>query len=94
VNALQTAVEAKAQALAAAGVPAVNADGYATGTATDSVCVACPPGGQVPFAGPVTRVGADLALAVLEAVRSGAALDQASRARGAESPERAPGALG
>jgi adenosylcobinamide hydrolase len=81
VNALQTAVEAKAQALAAAGVPAANADGHATGTATDSVCVACPAGAQVPFAGPVTRVGADLALAVLRAVRSGAALDQASRAR-------------
>lgn len=78
VNALQTAVEAKAQALAAAGVRAANADGYATGTATDSVCVACPPGAQVPFAGPVTRIGAELALAVLEAVRSGAALDRAA----------------
>ncbi len=78
VNALQTAVEAKAQALAAAGVRAANADGYATGTATDSVCVACPPGAQVPFAGPVTRIGAELALAVLEAVRSGAALDRAT----------------
>jgi adenosylcobinamide hydrolase len=78
VNALQTAVEAKAQALAAAGVRAANADGYATGTATDSVCVACPAGAQVPFAGPVTRVGAELALAVLEAVRSGAALDRAA----------------
>jgi adenosylcobinamide hydrolase len=78
VNALQTAVEAKAQALAAARVPAANAEGYATGTATDSVCVACPPGGRVPFAGPVTRVGAELALAVLEAVRSGAKLDRAA----------------
>jgi adenosylcobinamide hydrolase len=80
VNALQTAVEAKAQALAAARVPAANADGYATGTATDSVCVACPPGARVPFAGPVTRVGAELALAVLEAVRSGAELDRAAAA--------------
>jgi adenosylcobinamide hydrolase len=74
VGALQTAVEAKAQALAAAGVAAANAPGYATGTATDAICVACPPGERVPFAGPVTRVGADLARAVLEAVRSGAAL--------------------
>jgi adenosylcobinamide hydrolase len=73
VNALQTAVEAKAQALAAAGVRAANANGHATGTATDSVCVACPPGARVPFAGPATRVGAELALAVLEAVRAGAA---------------------
>jgi adenosylcobinamide hydrolase len=78
VNALQTAVEAKAQALAAVGVRAANADGYATGTATDSLCVACPPGATMPFAGPVTRVGAELALAVMEAVRSGAALDRAA----------------
>jgi adenosylcobinamide hydrolase len=76
VNALQTAVEAKAQALAAARVEATNAAGFATGTATDSICVACPPGERVKFAGPVTRVGAELALAVLEAVRSGAELDR------------------
>ncbi len=80
VNAVQTAVEAKAQALAAARVLAANAEGYATGTATDSVCVACPPGALVPFAGPVTRVGAELAQAVMEAVRSGAALDRATAA--------------
>lgn len=81
VNALQTAVEAKAQALAAARVAAANADGWATGTATDSVCVACPPGGREGFAGPATRVGAELALAVLEAVRSGAELGRAAAAR-------------
>jgi adenosylcobinamide hydrolase len=74
VGAVQTAVEAKAQALAAARVPAANDAGYATGTATDAVCIACPAGGRVPFAGPVTRVGADLARAVLEVVRSGAEL--------------------
>ncbi len=90
VNALQTAVEAKAQALAAARVPAANADGYATGTATDSVCVACPPGGRVPFAGPVTRVGADLALAVLEAIRSGSELDQVSGGVRASTASAAP----
>jgi adenosylcobinamide hydrolase len=80
VNALQTAVEAKAQALAAARVAAANAHGWATGTATDSVCVACPPGERVGFAGPATRVGAELALAVLEAVWSGAELDRAAAA--------------
>jgi adenosylcobinamide amidohydrolase len=80
VNALQTAVEAKAQALAAAKVLAANAAGFATGTATDSICVACPPGERVKFAGPVTRVGAELALAVLEAVRSGAEPDRAAAA--------------
>ncbi len=79
VGALQTAVEAKAQALAAARVPAANAAGYATGTATDAVCVACPPGGRVPFAGPVTRVGADLAGAVLAAIQSGAELAEGWR---------------
>ncbi len=76
VDALRTAVEAKAQALAAARVPAVNAPGFATGTATDAICVACPPGERVPFAGPVTRAGADLARAVLEAVRAGAELSR------------------
>ncbi|HYT25618.1 MAG TPA: adenosylcobinamide amidohydrolase [Actinomycetota bacterium] len=72
-GALQTAVEAKAQALAAARIPAVNAAGFATGTATDSVCVACPPGARSPFAGPATRTGGDLARAVYEAVIAGAA---------------------
>jgi adenosylcobinamide amidohydrolase len=40
------------------------------------VCVACPPGARVPFAGPVTRVGADLARAVLQAIQSGAELSR------------------
>jgi adenosylcobinamide hydrolase len=71
-NALATAVEAKAQALAEVGVPALNASGAATGTATDSVCVACPPGSREPFAGPATRAGGDLARAVRAAVVEGA----------------------
>jgi len=78
-GALQTAVEAKAQALAAARVPAANADGFATGTATDALCVACPPGSAVPFAGPATRVGGDLARAVFEAVLAGALADRLRR---------------
>jgi adenosylcobinamide amidohydrolase len=73
---LQTAVEAKAQALATARVPAANAAGFATGTATDALCVACPPGATVPFAGPATRVGGDLARAVFEAVLAGALADR------------------
>lgn len=72
VNAVQTAVEAKAQALAAARVAALNAEGFATGTATDSICVACPPGGEVPYAGPATDHGGDLARAVYRAVVNGA----------------------
>jgi adenosylcobinamide amidohydrolase len=72
VAAVQTATEAKAQALADAGVDAINHDGPATGTATDSVCVAAPPGGGVAFAGPATDVGAAIALAVHESVHAGA----------------------
>lgn len=72
VNAVQTAVEAKAQALAAARVVALNADGFATGTATDSICVACPPGEVAPYAGPATPQGRDLAQAVYQAVLNGA----------------------
>jgi adenosylcobinamide hydrolase len=85
VNALATAVEAKAQALAAARIPARNADGYATGTATDAICVACPPGAGSAFAGPVTRVGADIARAVYEVVLAGIA------ARGRAGVDPVPG---
>ncbi|MFL5820204.1 MAG: adenosylcobinamide amidohydrolase [Solirubrobacteraceae bacterium] len=75
-GALQTAVEAKAQALADARVAAANGGGWATGTATDSVCVACPPGGRAKFAGPVTGVGASLARAVHAAVLAGAVAER------------------
>jgi adenosylcobinamide hydrolase len=75
-GAAQTAVEAKAQALADAGVRAGNHDGFATGTATDSFAIAALPGGGTPFAGPATRVGADIARAVLGAVRAGALADR------------------
>ena len=72
VSAVQTATEAKAQALADAGVRALNHHGPATGTATDAICVAAPPGGEVAFAGPATAVGAAIAHAVHGAVLSGA----------------------
>jgi len=72
VTAVQTATEAKAQALADAGVRALNHHGPATGTATDAICVATPPGGEVAFAGPATAVGAAIAHAVHGAVLSGA----------------------
>jgi adenosylcobinamide hydrolase len=73
VGAVSTAVEAKVQALATAGVKAGSVT--ATGTATDSLCVACPEapaGSPVQFAGPATRVGTDLARAVHDAVVLGA----------------------
>jgi adenosylcobinamide amidohydrolase len=83
-GAAQTAVEAKAQALAATGVPATNAAGPATGTATDAFCIAALPGARVAFAGPATRVGGDIAHAVFAAVRAGALEERvAAPARGA-----------
>jgi adenosylcobinamide amidohydrolase len=76
VAAVQTATEAKAQALADAGVLALNHAGHATGTATDAICVAARSGDRVRFAGPATPVGAAIALAVHSAVRSGARVHQ------------------
>jgi adenosylcobinamide hydrolase len=84
VGAVQTAVEAKAQALADAGIRAVNATGFATGTATDSVCVAAPAGGTTRFAGPATVVGAQLAQAVHAAVVQGAVAARERRPHRAE----------
>jgi adenosylcobinamide amidohydrolase len=72
VAAVQTATEAKAQALADAGVRALNHHGPATGTATDAICVATTPGAEVAFAGPATAIGAAIAHAVHGAVLSGA----------------------
>jgi adenosylcobinamide amidohydrolase len=72
VTAVQTATEAKAQALADAGVRALNHHGPATGTATDAICVATPPGAEFAFAGPATAIGAAIAHAVHGAVLSGA----------------------
>ncbi len=72
VYAVQTATEAKAQALADARIPAENHDGYATGTATDSICVAARPGATEPFAGPMSAAGAAIARCVHAAVLEGA----------------------
>jgi adenosylcobinamide amidohydrolase len=70
-GALQTAVEAKVQALAEAGIGAHNTTGFATGTASDAIAIACPPGASVAFAGPATEAGHDLAWAIREAVSDG-----------------------
>ncbi len=65
VNAVTTATEAKAQALWDGAVPA-------TGTATDAVCIACPPGRPAAaFGGPRSTWGARLARAVHAAVADG-----------------------
>jgi adenosylcobinamide amidohydrolase len=70
-GALQTAVEAKVQALTEAGIGARNMRGFATGTASDAIAIACVTGASVPFAGPATEAGHDLARAVWEAVSKG-----------------------
>jgi adenosylcobinamide amidohydrolase len=75
VGALQTAVEAKVQALTEAGIGARNVRGLATGTASDAIAIACAPGASVAFAGPATEVGHDLARAVWEAVSHGCRTD-------------------
>ena len=85
-GAIQTATEAKAQALADAEVLAANHDGPATGTATDSICIAALPGAAEPFAGPVTPVGAAIATSVHAAVLAGA---RARRRLGATPAEAA-----
>jgi adenosylcobinamide hydrolase len=65
VNAVITVTEAKSQALWEAGIAA-------TGTASDAVCVACPPGGPAhTFGGPRSTWGARLARAVHRAVLDG-----------------------
>ncbi|QBI19813.1 adenosylcobinamide amidohydrolase [Egibacter rhizosphaerae] len=85
LGALQTAVEAKVQALSGRGV--VGPDGVtpATGTATDSLCVTAAAAEAAPpwtphlprtstpsdFAGPATPVGAAIASAVHDAVGDG-----------------------
>ena len=69
VNAVVTVTEAKAQALAEAGL-------RATGTSSDAVCVACPEPGGVelePYGGPRSLWGARLARAVHAAVAEGTA---------------------
>jgi adenosylcobinamide amidohydrolase len=79
VGAVQTATEAKAQALADAAIPALNHAGAATGTATDAICIAAIAGGSEPFAGPASAPGAAIAGAVHAAVLAGARTWAAAR---------------
>ena len=65
VNAVGTATEAKTQALWDAGV-------FGTGTATDAICILCPPDGPAhAYGGPRSTWGARLARAVYRAVLTG-----------------------
>jgi adenosylcobinamide amidohydrolase len=73
VNAVITATEAKTQALLEAGI-------FATGTASDAVCVAAPAAGEPEdFAGPRSLWGARIARAVHASVHAGALRDAAAR---------------
>ena len=75
VNAVATAAEAKAQALAELRVPG-------TGTASDAVAVCCPLDGAVePYGGPRSTWGARLARAVHAAVTAGARADAVTEDR-------------
>ncbi|WP_328460769.1 adenosylcobinamide amidohydrolase [Actinoplanes sp. NBC_00393] len=72
INAVATATEAKAQALAELGLSA-------TGTATDAVCILCPLAGPpAAYGGPRSRWGAPLARAVHRAVLKGGATNLAT----------------
>jgi adenosylcobinamide hydrolase len=72
VNAIGTATEAKAQALWDAGIEG-------TGTATDALCVLCPPVGDAhAYGGPRSRWGGRLARVVYGAVRAGCGSGQSS----------------
>jgi adenosylcobinamide hydrolase len=65
LNAIVTATEAKTQALVERGIPG-------TGTASDAVCIVCPPTGPAePFAGPRSPWGSRLGRAVHAAVLEG-----------------------
>jgi adenosylcobinamide amidohydrolase len=69
VNAVATITEAKTQAIRELGLAA-------TGTATDAVCVLCPPDGPVAaYAGPRSAWGAPLARATHRAVLDGGVAD-------------------
>jgi adenosylcobinamide amidohydrolase len=81
VNAVVTATEAKAQALAELRVPG-------TGTASDAIAVCCPLDGAVePYGGPRSTWGARLARAVHAAVTAGARAEAVRQDR----PWRDPG---
>jgi adenosylcobinamide hydrolase len=68
VNAVATITEAKTQAIRDLGLAA-------TGTATDAVCVLCPPdGAAAPYGGPRSRWGEPLARAAYQAVLEGGAV--------------------
>jgi adenosylcobinamide hydrolase len=71
VNAVATITEAKAQAIRDLGLAA-------TGTATDAICVLCPPAGpEAPYGGPRSRWGEPLARAAYRAILRGGGINLA-----------------
>jgi len=69
---LSIATEARTVAVVEAGYRPGGV-GAVTGTGTDCVVAACPPGGRIAYAGLHTAVGEAIGAAVLAAVRPGAA---------------------
>ncbi len=72
LEALSIATEARTVAVVEAGYRPDGA-GTVTGTGTDCIVAACPPGGDLAYAGLHTAVGEAVGRAVLDAVRPGAA---------------------
>ncbi len=64
VNAVQTATEAKTQALRELNIVCVQTGTYASGTTTDALVIATADAGTCPYAGPGTPAGYILALAL------------------------------
>ena len=72
VEALSIATEARTAAVLESGLPSARSGRPATGTGTDCVVVACPPGkAPLDYAGKHTLAGSLLGSAVYEAVRRG-----------------------
>ncbi|MEV0676460.1 adenosylcobinamide amidohydrolase [Actinosynnema sp. NPDC050436] len=86
VNAVVTATEAKAQALADAGVPG-------TGTPSDAIVVCCPDDGGEPYGGPRSEWGRRLANAVHRATLDGARRWSAANRREYDGHGRARGMI-
>lgn len=78
IEALTIAVEARTAALVEDDIPLPT--GRATGTGTDCVALACPPGGRQPHAGLHTDVGEAVGAATRSAVTRAVAAWQAGRA--------------
>jgi adenosylcobinamide amidohydrolase len=81
LEAMSIAVEARTLAVLEADVPSQRSGRRASGTGTDCVVIAAPPGGSVDFAGKHTAIGAAVGEAVYQAISRGAAAWKAEPCR-------------